>query len=68
MMQFEDRNGSSTLKTKLDEIKHQIEMALFSISKVVDDGNFHVVLVPLTQTELTLAQNIPVCCKISLER
>ena len=44
MQQFSEQNPDFDLKTQLDVVRHQIAMELFKISKVVDDGNFHVIL------------------------
>ena len=67
MQEFVEKNPDFNLKTQLDEIRHQIAMELFNISKVVDDGNFHIQLQKGSEQQLILCAGIPVCCKISLE-
>ena len=44
-----------------------IAKELFNISRVVDDGNFHLILDNNASRRLDLIPDIPVCCKITLE-
>lgn len=44
MSDFAAKHPDFNLKTQLEVIRHQIALELFNISKVVDDGNFHIVL------------------------
>ena len=44
-----------------------IAKELFNISRVVDDGNFHIVLESNVPRKLELISEIPVCCRIVLE-
>lgn len=67
MMDFAAKHPDFNLKTQLEAIRHQIASELFNISKVVDDGSFHVVLSKGQEQELKLNKGIPACCKINLE-
>ena len=67
MQDFVEKNPDFNLKTQLEVVRHQIAMELFNISKVVDDGNFHIVLEKGSERTLSLGKEIPVCCKINLE-
>ena len=52
----------------LAKVKNQIAREMFNLSKVVDDGKFHIVLEKGIQREMELNFGIPVCCKLILEK
>lgn len=62
-----EANAGFDVKQQLQDVEHKIALELFNISRVVDDGNFHIVLDNNTATTLKLIHEIPVCCKVSLE-
>ena len=62
-----EKNANFDIIGKLKEVEHTIAQELFNISRVVDDGNFHILLENCSVKQLNLIYNIPTCCKISLE-
>ena len=67
MQEFIEKHADFDIKGKLAEVEHTIAQELFNISRVIDDGNFHIVLDSGSSHQLSLIYNIPTCCKISLE-
>ena len=67
MQDFLEKHAGFDIKSQLAEVQHRIAQELFNISRVVDDGNFHVVLEGGASRELKLIHDIPTCCKISLD-
>jgi len=66
MQEFIEKHADFDVQGKLKEVEHTIAQELFNISRVVDDGNFHIVLENGCLQQLKLIYNIPTCCKISL--
>lgn len=62
-----EKNASTDIYELLKDIEHRIAMDMFNIRRVVDDGNFHLLLENNVIKNLPLLHHIPVCCKISLE-
>ena len=67
MQEFIEKHADFDINGKLKEVEHTIAQELFNISRVVDDGNFHIMLDNGSIKALNLIYNIPTCCKISLE-
>lgn len=67
MQDFLERHADFDIISKLAEVEHTIAQELFNISRVVDDGNFHILLDSGGSNTVNLIYNIPTCCKISLE-
>ena len=67
MQEFIEKHADFDINGKLKEVEHTIAQELFNISRVVDDGNFHIMLDNGLIKPLNLIYNIPTCCKISLE-
>ena len=67
MAELAEANANADVYGMIKEIEHRIAMELFNIRRVVDDGNFHILLEHNEVKHLTLNYNIPVCCKISLQ-
>lgn len=62
-----EQNAKADIYGLMKDIEHRIAMDLFNIRRVVDDGNFHLLLENEEVKHLVLNHHIPVCCKISLE-
>ena len=62
-----EKHAGYDIQGQLAEVRHLIALELYNIKRIVDDGNFHVLLGNGSTTELSLTYDIPVCCKISLE-
>ena len=62
-----EKNANTDVYGLIKDIEHRIAWELYRISRVVDDGNFHILLEDNSVHSITLLHNIPVCCKVSLE-
>ena len=51
----------------LKDIEHRIAWEMYRISRVIDTGNFHVLLEHNMTQYVNMLYEIPVCCKINLE-
>ena len=54
------------MKELLQKTNYGIKQALYQLSRVIDTGDFHIILAPDRQVEVELYSEIPRCFKLNL--
>ena len=56
-----------TMKEMLQKTNHDVKLALYQLSRLVDAGDFHIILVPDRSVTIELYAEIPRCFKLCLK-
>lgn len=67
MSDFMELNKNFNVQENLKDVCHQIALAKYNCNRVVDGGDFHILLENARPMQLDLIYEIPVVCKVNLD-